>query len=162
VVRRRLFAAPKGLAIGLLLAWALPIDLLARIGLQERDRRTGGLVFTASGIVPRLLAARFAVGLFLLLALSLPALLRVSAAGALAVLAVAASLASWGLALGAVTRNARLFELLLVGAVYAALQGAAILDVGVAGAMATATRHAWGLLPAWLLLAWAWPRLARA
>jgi hypothetical protein len=156
------FAAPKGLAIGLLLAWALPIDLLARIGLQERDRRTGGLVFTASGIVPRLLAARFAVGLFLLLALSLPALLRVSAAGALAVLAVAASLASWGLALGAVTRNARLFELLLVGAVYAALQGAAIFDVGVAGAMATATRHAWGLLPAWLLLAWAWPRLARA
>jgi hypothetical protein len=156
------FGAPKAMAFGLLLAWALPIDLLGRIGQQEHERRTGALVFTAAGIAPRLLAARFAVGLLLLLVLSAPALLRLPAPGALAVFAVAASLASWGLALGAVTRNPRLFELLLLGALYAALQGAAIFDVGTAGAAATAARHAWGLLPAWVLLAWAWPRLARA
>jgi hypothetical protein len=156
------FASPKVMAVGLLLAWVLPIELLARIGLQEHERRTGGLVFTARGIVPRLLAARFLVGLSLSLVLSAPALLRLPASGALAVLAVVASLASWGLALGAITRNPRLFELLLLAALYGALQGAAIFDVGDAGAAATAARHAWGLLPAWLLLAWAWPRLARA
>jgi hypothetical protein len=155
------FAAPKVMAIGLLLAWALPIDLLARAGLQELERRTGALVFTARGIVPRLLAARFLAGFVLLLALSVPALLRLPAHGALAVVAVAASLASWGLALGATTRNPRLFELLLLGALYAALQGAAIFDVR-AEASATAAMHLLGLLPAWALLAWAWPRLARA
>ena len=155
------FASPKVMAVGLLLALALPIDLLARGGLQELERRTGALVFTARGIVPRLLAARFTAAFALLLALTLPALLRLPAQGALAVVAVAASLASWGLALGALTRNARLFELLLVGALYVALQGAGIFDVQT-GALVTAARHGLGLLPAWLLLAWAWPRLARA
>jgi hypothetical protein len=42
-----------------------------------------------------------------------------------------------------------------------ALQGAGIFDVQT-GALVTAARHGLGLLPAWLLLAWAWPRLARA
>lgn len=155
------FAAPKAMAIGLLLAWALPIDLLARGGLQELTHRTGALVFTARGIVARLLGARFLVGFGLLLALSTPALLRLPFAGELALLAIAASLASWGLALGALTRNPRAFELLLAAALYGALQGAALFDVGVA-APATAQWHLWGLLPAWGLLAWAWPRLARA
>lgn len=155
------FASQKVMAVGLLLAWALPIDLLARIGLQELERRTGALVFTARGIVPRLLAARFAVGFLLLLVLSLPALLRLPMAGMLAVVAVTASLSSWGLALGALTRNPRLFELLLLGALYGALQGAAVFDVG-AAAPATLAMHLTGLLPAWILLAWGWPRLARA
>ena len=157
------FAQPKAMALGLLLAWLLPIQLLARSILQERAQRTGGLVFTASGIVPRLLAARFLVGFGLLLALSLPALLRMSGApmSALAVATVAASLASWGLALGAVTRHARVFELLLVATFYAAVQGAGLYDVG-AGAQATLRLHGMGLAAAWVLLAWGWPRLARA
>ena len=82
-------------------------------------------------------------------------------AGMLAVVAVTASLSSWGLALGALTRNPRLFELLLLGALYGALQGAAVFDVG-AAAPATLAMHLTGLLPAWILLAWGWPRLARA
>jgi hypothetical protein len=151
----------KAMAMGLLLALALPMDLLARIGLQEVERRTGALVFTAQGIVPRLLAARFAVSVGVLVALCLPTLLRLPVYGSLAALAVITSLASWALALGVVTRAPRLFELLLATTLYMALQGSAIFDVG-AGAAATLIRHGWGLLPAWALLAWGWPRLARA
>jgi len=43
-------------------------------GLQEVERRTGALVFTAPGIVPRLLAARVVVAVGVLVLLSVPAL----------------------------------------------------------------------------------------
>jgi hypothetical protein len=157
------FGGQKGMATGLLLAWVLPLDLLARGVLRELERRTAALVFTASGIVPRLLAARFVLGFGMLVALSLPALLRLSGTpmAALALLAVCASIASWGLALGALTRNPRLFELVLLTALYMTTQGASLFDLG-SGAQATSGLHLLGLLPAWLLLAWAWPRLARA
>ena len=65
-----------------------------------------------------------------------------------------------GLCLGALCRNARPFELLLIGTVYVCLQGATVFAVGT-HPLATLTTHAIGLLPAWLLLSWAWPRLAR-
>ena len=157
------FGSPTAMANGLLLAWVLPLDLLGRGVLQEQERRTGALVFTASGIVPRLLAARFVVGFSVLVALSLPALVHVSHTpmAGLALLAICASIGSWGLALGALTRNPRLFELALVAALYMATQGATLFGLGTA-APATAGLHVLGLLPAWLLLAWAWPRLARA
>ena len=155
------FASPKVMAVGLLLAWALPLDLLSRIGLQERERRTGALVFTAPGIVWRLLAARFLVGFGVTMALTIPAMLRLPAIGALAAVVIAASIASWGLALGTLVRNARLFELLLLGGLYAAVQGAALFDVG-DSALATLRLHGLGLLPAWAMLAFAWPRFARA
>lgn len=157
------FAPPGAMSMGLLLAWILPIQWLARSLLQEFERRTGALVFTASGIATRLLMARFLSGFALLLALTLPALLRLSAhpMSSLALLAVAASIASWGLALAALTRNARAFELLLVATLYIALQGVHWFDVS-AAAEATALTHALGLLPAWCLIAWFWPRLTRA
>jgi hypothetical protein len=156
-------AGPQGMAMGLLLAWLLPLEILARGALRELERRTAPLVFTAQGIVPRLLAARFVAAVSVLLALSLPAMLRLSASpmAALAVLAICASIASWGLALGALTRNSRLFELLLLVALYMATQGASLFGLG-ADAQATAALHLLGLVPAWLVLAWAWPRLARA
>ena len=53
------------------------------------------------------------------------------------------------------------FELLLVATFYAAVQGAGLYDVG-AGAQATLRLHGMGLAAAWVLLAWGWPRLARA
>ena len=98
-----------------------------------------------------------------MMALSLPALVRAlhTPMEALALLAVCASIASWGLALGALTRNPRLFELALVATLYMATQGASLFGLG-AAAPATASLHVLGLVPAWLLLAWAWPRLARA
>jgi len=160
----QLFGSAKALQVALLLSWLLPIDLLARSVLRERDNGTGALVFSAPRMLGRLLGVRFAVGSALLLGLSLPGLLRLGASQPLALLAALAAIASivsWGLALGALLRNARLFELLLVGSIYVGLQGAPLFDVG-AGAPSTLLWHGAALLPAWLALAWAWPRMAKA
>lgn len=149
---------------GLLLAWVLPLDLLARGMLRESEHGTGGLVFTSPGILRRLLIARFITGFLLLLALISPSLLRLLAStpcGAFACVLVSASIVSWGLSLGALCRSPRPFELALVALVYLGLQGANIFDVST-DPLATAQWHALALIPAWLLLAWAWPRLARA
>jgi len=100
------------------------------------------------------------VSVALLLALSLPGLLRLDGLSQLAGLVVIASIASWGLALGALCRNPRPFELLLVGAVYIATQGSSLFALGTQ-ASSTLALHALALLPAWALLAWAWPRTAR-
>lgn len=157
------FGAPEGLRVGLLLAWMLPLDVLARGVLRERDHGTGALVFTAPNALARLLAARFLVGFALLFALSVPALARMLASeplSALAAVTAMASITSWGLCMGALCRNSRPFELLMVCTAYVCLQGAALLAVTTQPAW-TLTVHAIGLLPAWLLLAWAWPRLAR-
>jgi hypothetical protein len=158
------FGSDKALGNALLLAWLLPLDLLARAVLRERDQGTGALVFTAPRMLGRLLAVRFAVGAGMLLALSLPGLLRLAASdpvSALAALTVIASIASWGMAFGALLRNPRPFELAFVGCVYVGLQGASLFALG-AQAPATLLAHATALLPAWLALAWAWPRMARA
>lgn len=157
------FAPEKGFQMGMLLAWLLPLDILARGILREQEHRTGGLVFAAPDILRRLLAARFAVGVMLLLGLTLPGLVRLlvtAPLAAAAAVAISLSIASWGLCFGALCRNPRPFELLLIGAAYAGIQGAALFDLSV-DPQATALWHAIALLPAWMLLAVAWPRLAR-
>lgn len=157
------FAPDEGMRMALLLAWVLPLDVLSRGVLRERDHGTGGLVFTAPHVLSRLLATRFLVGFTMLFALSLPAMLRLLASeplAALAALTAIVSIASWGLCLGALCRNARPFELIMIGAAYACLQGATLFAVATHPVW-TLTVHGIGLLPAWLLLMWAWPRLAR-
>ena len=157
------FASGLALQVGMLLAWVLPLDILARSILQEKEHGTGGLVFAAPHILRRLLAARFAAGFALLLVLTLPGVLRLLATApiaALAAIVVSASIASWGLCLGALCRHARPFELLLITAAYAALQGVPLFDLE-SSPHVTLLWHALALLPAWLALAWAWPRLAR-
>ena len=147
----------------LVLRWLLPIDILARGVLREQAHGTGALVFVSPGTTTRLLAARFLVGVLLMAALSWPGVLRLSLASpaaALAAAAIAASVTSWGLCLGALLRSPRPFELLFVAAVYAGVQGAAMFDL-VHAPLATAAGHALLLVPAWALLAWSWPRLAR-
>jgi hypothetical protein len=157
------FATGMAMQVGMLLAWVLPLDILARSILQEKEHGTGGLVFAAPSILRRLLAARFLVGFALLLMLTLPGVLRLLATApiaALAAIAVSASIVSWGLCLGALCRHARPFELVLIIAAYAALQGVPLFDLETRPHV-TALWHAVALLPAWLALAWAWPRLAR-
>jgi hypothetical protein len=157
------FGEGMGMQCGMLLAWILPLDILARGVLREVDHGTGGLVFVAPDILRRLLAARFLTGFVLLLSLSLPGLVRLSVTSPFAVLAllgVCASIASWGLSLGALCRTSRPFELLLIVAVYAALNGVPFFDLSLAPQV-TAVWHIGLLLPAWLALAWSWPRLAR-
>jgi hypothetical protein len=95
--------------------------------------------------------------------LSLPGLLRLSIdapAIALASAVCIVSIASWGPCLGALCRSALPFELLMVVSTYIGLQGAAPLNIA-QQPQAVALWHALALLPAWALLAWAWPRLAR-
>ena len=153
------FGSGKAAQAALLLAWALPLELLARGVLRERDMRTGELVFTAPRMLGRLLAVRFAVAALLLLALSLPGLLRLFGASpleALAGLVVVASIASWGMALGAMCRNPRPFELALVCAVYLGLQGAIAVRIRracAADAAVACGRAAACLGPAGLVLA---------
>jgi hypothetical protein len=157
------FGDERAFQMGMLLAWVLPLDILARSILQEREHGTGGLVFAAPNILGRLLIVRFAVGAALLLALTMPGVLRLLATNpvaALAALAVAFSITSWGLCLGALCGIARPFELLLVSVAYLGTQGGMLLDLTV-NPQVTALWHTLLLLPAWLLLAWAWPRLAR-
>lgn len=157
------FAPDEGMRMALLLVWLLPLDVLSRGVLRERDHGTNALVFTAPQVLSRLLAARFLVGFSMLFALSLPAIVRLLASeplAALATLTAIVSITSWGLCLGALCRNARLFELLMIGAVYICMQGAALFAVATQPVW-TLTVHGIGLLPAWLLLMWAWPRLAR-
>jgi hypothetical protein len=159
----QVFGAGEAFQFGMLLAWLLPLDILARAILRENDHGTGGLVFASPHILRRLLAARFLVGVGLLLALTAPGLLRLLATlplAALAALIVSVSITSWGLSLGAICRNARPFELALITGVYAALNGVALFDLSATPAT-TLLWHAMLLLPAWLALAWAWPRLAR-
>lgn len=156
-------APMKAVPVALLLAWLLPLDVLARSVLRERDQGTAGLVFTAPKIFTRLLATRFLVGALMLSVLSLPGLLRLSIdapAIALASAVCIVSIASWGPCLGALCRSALPFELLMVVSTYIGLQGAAPLNIA-QQPQAVALWHALALLPAWALLAWAWPRLAR-
>lgn len=157
------FASGKGLQMGFLLAWLLPLDLLARGILSESEHRTGGLMYTASGIVGRLLAARFVGGFALLIGLSAVGVLRlafVDPAAALAAVIVSMSIVSWGLALGALCRNPRPFELAMVALAYIGMQGAPVFDL-LTDPWWTAQWHALLLAPAWFVLGFSWPRLAR-
>ena len=111
----QLFAAPKGVAVAVIFAWLLLLDVFARLVLREQETHTAGLVFTAPAAQRRLLATRALVSLGLAWAVTLPAMLRLAVSqptAALATLAIGASLALWGIAIGAFARNGRLFELI--------------------------------------------------
>jgi hypothetical protein len=156
----QLFAPHKAMAIAILGGWLLSLDVFARLVLRERDTRTAALVFTAAGMRGRLLAARVLVAVGLAWAVVLPALLRLAFShpqAALATLLAGASIALWGLASGALLRNARLFELVLLGACYVSAQGALVLNVLVAPGT-TLAWHATFLPAALLALGFGWTK----
>ena len=131
------FAVPQAVAVCVILAWVLLLDVFARLVLREQETCTAGLVFTAPAAQRRLLVARALVAPGLAWALTLPAMLRLASThptAALAILVIGASLALWGMAIGALARNGRLFELLALGFAYAGLQRAAVANVLVAPA----------------------------
>lgn len=154
------FAPAKGLAVAVILAWLLCVDVFARGALRERDTGTTALVFSAAGAGRRVLLARLAMALGLAWAVALPALLRAFAGddghAGLALLATGASVAVAGLAMSTACRNPRLFELALVFLAYIGIQGDPILNATLDPALNLA-RHAWLLPAAALLLAVAWP-----
>jgi hypothetical protein len=160
------FSDPGGIAIGAILAWVLLIDVFAHLVLREEETRTGGLVFTAPFAQQRLTVARTLVSVGLAWAVTLPAVLRFASTqpqAALATLAVGASFALWGMAIGALARNGRLFELVGLSLAYAGLQHAAITYV-IAAPANTLRWHLLGLplALALLLLSRRWPPSVRA
>ena len=125
-------APAKAAAIAVIVGWMLGLDVFARLSLRESEAGTASLVFTAPGIRLRLLAVRAIVGAGLAWALTLPAMLRfcvLQPQVMLAVLVVGLSLALWGMAMAAVVRNGRLFELVALAATYVGIQGALVLNV---------------------------------
>jgi hypothetical protein len=146
-----------------LAGWLLLARAYSAAALREVDSDTTALVFSCAGASRRILLARW---LTLLLAggvATLPTLVRGLAgppAMALATVAIDLSLASWALALGALTRNARVGEFVLVALAYLVTQHLPLLDV-VATPRWTAGVHLAALPLAALVLAVAWPRLLR-
>lgn len=148
------FAALKGMSIAVVLTWILLMDVFARLVLREQETRTAGLVFTAAAARLKLPVARAAVSIGLAWAVTLPTILRMASSEpiiALTTLVVGASLALWGMAIGALARNGRPFELLMLVVGYSGLQGAALVNV-IVNPEATLRWHLLGL-PIALLIA---------
>ena len=155
------FAPEKAMAVAIIVAWVLAMDLFARLVLREHETHTTALVFTAPGMRARLLQVRAIVAVGLAWLLVLPALLRLAAVhpqAAVATLVVGASLASWGMATGVLLRNGRMFELALLAFAYIGVQGGLLLNVAVAP-METLRWHLLGLPLALAILAIGWRRM---
>jgi hypothetical protein len=155
------FAPEKAMAVAVIVAWVLAMDVFARLVLREHETRTAALVFTAPGMRTRLLQVRALVAVGLAWLLVLPAILRlavVNPQAALSALVVGASLAAWGMATGVLFRNGRMFELALLALAYIGVQGGLLLNVAVAP-MDTLRWHLLGLPLALAILAIGWPRM---
>jgi hypothetical protein len=159
----QLFGTLEAVGIACIGAWLISTDVLARGVLRERESGTSALIFTAADARSRLLIVRTLTALALTVVPVLPALLRLSATQpqiAIAVLLIAATVAIAGLAIGALCRNPRPFELLLVMLAYVGVQGQSTLNAMLHPA-ATLSQHvvALPILAALLLLLW--PRHTR-
>jgi hypothetical protein len=155
------FAPEKAMAVAVIVAWVLAMDVFARLVLREHETHTAALVFTAPGMRLRLLLVRAIVAVGLAWALTLPALLRLAVVhptAALATLITGFSLAMWGMATGVLVRNGRMFELLLLAAAYVGVQGGLLLNVAVAP-MTTLQWHLLGLPLALAMLGVGWNRM---
>lgn len=152
-----------GVGVAVIGAWMINVDVFARGVLRERETGTGVLVFAAAGAARRLLLARTGVALVLAFGSVLPALLRFGVAEplpTLALLLTAAGVATAGLAIGALCRNPRPFELLMVMLAYIGVQGDGLLAAVAQPEWAIARQAL--LLPAMaIVLLLCWPRLAR-
>jgi len=150
-------------ATGALAGWVLFARQYSAAALREVDSDTTALVFSCAGASRRVLVARWLTLVIAGALATLPMLARGLAAApdvALATTATILSLASWALALGALTRNARVGEFTLVALAYLATQHVALLDVATHPRW-TAGVHLAALPFAALALCAAWPRLQR-
>lgn len=160
----QIFAPLEALGIACIGAWLISTDVFARGVLRERDSATGALLFTAANARGRLLIVRTVTALVLAIAPVLPALLRLSVSHppmGIALLLTATSVAIAGLALGALCRNPRPFELMLVMLAYVGVQGQTTLNATLHPA-ATMAQHAFILPLMSVLLLLVWPRHTRA
>jgi hypothetical protein len=159
----QLFAPREIAAIAAILAWGLFLDVSSRALLRERDTATGALVFSAAHASRRVLLARLIMLAIVAWSATLPAIVRFAVSEpiiALTILAVGASLATWGMALAALSGTQRVFELLFCLLAYMSIQGAPILNAFTSPALTVHWHLA--LLPiAALVLLAMWPSLRR-
>lgn len=160
----QLFGTLEGLGIACIVAWVISVDVFARSVLRERESGTGALVFTAAGARTRILAVRVLTALALAIVPVLPALLRLASthpAIGLALALIAISVAIGGLAISALCRNPRPFELLLVMLAYVGVQGQSILN-GTLHPLTTTTQHLLAIPVLACVLLLVWPRYSRS
>jgi hypothetical protein len=157
------FGTLEAVAIACIGAWLISTDVLARSVLRERESGTAAFIYTAADARSRLLIVRTLTALAVSTVPVLPALSRLSATHpeiAAALLLTAASVAIAGLAIGALCRNPRPFELLLVMLAYVGVQGQTTLN-GVSNPASTISQHLLVLPIVCALLLLLWPRHAR-
>ncbi|MBW8366970.1 MAG: hypothetical protein K0M70_03825 [Arenimonas sp.] len=141
-----------------IVAWMISLDLFARSLLRERETGTAALVMTAPRASARLLTARTAAAVLVAVLSALPALVRWSLQSppvALSLLVTALGVALAGLALAAVCRSPRPYELAMVFLAYLGVQGAGPLAFQLTTPTATAVTALVTLaLAAVLMLSW--------
>lgn len=119
-------APVDAMAAAAIVAWMISVDLFGRSLLRERETRTSDLVMTAPRAAAQLLFARTSATLVLVLFSVLPALLRLALtapASAATLLLIATNVALLGLALAALCRSSRPYELGMVMMAYMGVQG---------------------------------------
>jgi hypothetical protein len=151
-------APPEAGALAAVASWMLLLDLYSRAAGTEREYRTSALVFSAASGGRDVLLARWCMLALLGFAATLPAFMRFAFSvpmAAVALLAATLSLPTLALALGAVTRGPRLFEVVVCLGAYLALNGVPLLHVAADPAW-TALVHAALLLPAGVVAWFGW------
>lgn len=157
------FGTLEAVGIACIGAWLISTDIFARSVLRERESATEALIFTAANARTRVLIVRTLTALALAIIPVLPALLRLlltQPQSGIAVLLIAASVAIGGLAIGALCRNPRPFELLLVMLAYVGVQGQATLN-GTHNSAASIAQHGLILPILCAVLLLIWPRHTR-
>ena len=118
-------APAEGMAIAGIVAWMFGLDIHSRSLLRERDTHTAELVMTASGAANKLRLARAATAIAIAVGAVAPSLVRLglsSPGDAGVLLLVAVNVALSGLALAALCRSPRPYELAMVFLAYIGIQ----------------------------------------
>lgn len=157
----QLLAPPATAALGLSASLILMLDVYSRAALRDHEFHTASIIFSASNAVANIRRVRTLALLLLAVSFSLPALLHFGVTAplvALATLLTVLAVASWGLALAALTRNSRTFEFLICLLAWLGTEGLPVLNPVVNPGL-TVLIHAISLPLAIALFHLSWPRL---
>ncbi len=123
-----LFTLVMGVAGG----WLLLLDILSRTVLRDIETNTHGFIFTTIAANTKILQVRLGAVLLLTWICTLPAILRclvVAPLVALNIIIIGAATVTLAMVLGALSRNARLFELLACACFYMTYEGLTFINV---------------------------------
>jgi hypothetical protein len=148
-------------AMAVVFAWALLLDIFSRTVLRDIETNTQGLIFTSVSADNRIVITRWVVLVALAWLCTLPAMLRCAVQAppvALNVLLLGVSIPTLAMAVGALVRAPRLFELFFCTMAYLTYSGFDMLNVIlIDGRLRLIHLMMAGL--GWLLLKLMWDRL---